>query len=381
MLKLKQIYLSRFHPLSPPYESSQEDALDWFWAAHYQAEKKKGLSGAALQSFGVELKERIDRVACKKERIARRRHMVPDYLHRDWSLMEIYRLEERESGAALGERGRKFATFVEGLFDQWYQEETPPDDLIHVTCTGYVAPSGAQKLVSKKGWGKQTTVTHAYHMGCYASMPALRMARGFLKEAGKERADIVHTELCSLHCNPALHNADQLVSQSLFADGAIKYSLGLEPAPQSYQLGAIAEQVLPGSTETMTWDVVDWGFQMSLKKEIPVLIARALPEFAASLVGPSQWEKIRADALFAIHPGGPKILDYVQDILQLEDWQVEDSAAVLQERGNMSSATLPHIWQRMVHSPRFRERGSVISFAFGPGLTMCGTAMEMRCGG
>ena len=86
-------------------------------------------------------------------------------------------------------------------------------------------PSAAQRLVAAKGWGAATRVTHAYHMGCYAAFPALRMAAGFLsapdslRASGLKRVDVVHTEMCSLHMNPLHHAAEQLVVQSLFADG------------------------------------------------------------------------------------------------------------------------------------------------------------------
>ena len=58
--------------------------------------------------------------------------------------------------------------------------EEPPDDIIHVTCTGYEAPSAVQKLAVRRGWQDRVGITHAYHMGCYASMPAVRMATGYL---------------------------------------------------------------------------------------------------------------------------------------------------------------------------------------------------------
>ena len=66
-------------------------------------------------------------------------------------------------------------------------------------------------------------MTHAYHMGCYAAMPALRIAAGFVA-TGSRRVDSSHTELCSLHLDPTDHRLEQLVVQSLFADGLIRYS-------------------------------------------------------------------------------------------------------------------------------------------------------------
>jgi hypothetical protein len=48
-------------------------------------------------------------------------------------------------------------------------------DLIHVSCSGYAAPSPAQRLLAEKRW-HSTAVTHSYHMGCYGAFPAIRTA-------------------------------------------------------------------------------------------------------------------------------------------------------------------------------------------------------------
>ena len=60
-------------------------------------------------------------------------------------------------------------------------------------------------------------------MGCYAALSAVRIAAGFVPNASR-RVDIVHTELCSLHLDPADRRLEQLIVQSLFADGMIRYS-------------------------------------------------------------------------------------------------------------------------------------------------------------
>ena len=55
----------------------------------------------------------------------------------------------------------------------------PPSDVVHVSCTGYVSPSAVQRLIERKHWNVRTQATQVYHMGCYAALPALRVAAGF----------------------------------------------------------------------------------------------------------------------------------------------------------------------------------------------------------
>lgn len=361
------MHLFDFKIIRPPFETKQEDTLNWFVEAHVKAEGN--------EEFREIIREKIWHVGCKPDRIEKRGHILSDYLHKNWEKMQVYRLDESPSGKDLSTRVKIFQEEVDKIFERYYlEEENAPDDLIHVTCTGYVSPSGAQKIISKKHWGELTTVTHAYHMGCYGSIPALRMARGFLKsEENKKRADIVHTEICSLHSNPSKHQLDQLVSQSLFADGFIKYSMGQEAKESHLKLIALKEEIIPNSVNAMTWDVVEWGFQMSLAKEIPVLITRHLPEYLKRLGA-------KKDSLFAVHPGGPKILLHVQKVLGLKDEQMAYSFQILKEFGNMSSATLPHIWERILNDPKVKNGTPIVSLAFGPGLNVAGALMEKVCG-
>jgi len=94
------------------------------------------------------------------------------------------------------------------------------------------------------------------------------------------------------------------------------------------------------------------------------------------LVEAGEREDAIGRAVFAIHPGGPKIVDQVATTLGLADEQVAFSRAVLRERGNMSSATLPHVWQAIVASPTVRDGELVVSLAFGPGLTLSGAVLR-----
>ena len=121
-----------------------------------------------------------------------------------------------------------------------------------------------------------------------------------------------------------------------------------------------------------------WGFEMTLQKEVPVLIKRHLPLFLENL---SKKSKIPLEnAIFAVHPGGPKILLYVQEILKLKDSQMEKSFETLKQYGNMSSATLPHIWQKILQDPKYPNHTPIVSLAFGPGLTIASALMEKVCG-
>lgn len=372
--------ISDFHILRPSYESQQENTFDWIAAAHLKAEDSlRGGQWAAeeRETFRENLRALIQRVGCKSNDY--RGHVIPDFLHQNWSKMDVYKLDESPQGSLLEKRQNIHQDVTESVFAKLYAKDSIPDALIHVSCTGYASPSPAQIMVSKNGWGEQTTVTNMFHSGCYASIPALNVASGFSLQQ-TPRVDIVHTELCTLHFNPTLHTAEQLVMQTLFSDGLIKYSIFPEKSPEKAALKVLAihQQVLPDSLDKMSWLLSDWGFRFTLSKEVPTVIAEHVHSFVKALCKQAQLDdrEMLQHALFAIHPGGPKIVDQIQQLLGLHDEQVMHSREILRRYGNMSSATLPHIWEALLSDPEVRAPIKIISLAFGPGLTIAGNVLE-----
>lgn len=366
--------LTGFQATRPRYELAQARSLDWLAAVHAEAEATTmALGESEKAAFAARMARVIARCACAPDKIARRGHSVADIELGGWDGNEIYDVRRSPHGAGTAARSRLFGELVAMYFDETYAAASAPEDLIHVTCTGYVAPSGAQQLVARRGW--PTRVTHAYHMGCYAAVPAVRLAAG-MSSLGSQRVDLVHTELCSLHLDPADHRIEQLVVQSLFADGMIRYSL-IPSAPHGLALLALHEQLVPDSLGAMRWIAGDHGMQMTLARDVPEQIAAVLRAFVIELYRRAGLDLGRTrDSVFAVHPGGPRIIDGVQHTLELADAQVAASRAVLLDHGNMSSATLPHVW--MVLDQTLAPRTLIASLAFGPGLTVCGALFEKR---
>jgi len=116
---------------------------------------------------------------------------------------------------------------------------------------------------------------------------------------------------------------------------------------------------------------------MNLSREVPEKIKSVLKKFSEELFiksGLSATEGLKS--IFAVHPGGPKIIDSVQQVLELSDDQISESKKILFERGNMSSATLPHVWNEILNK-NYPAGTRVVSFAFGPGLTLFGSVFEV----
>jgi predicted naringenin-chalcone synthase len=375
------LMLTNFSPRRPAREIAQVRALEWLAELHAASEASScALSDGERAEFAARFSKLMQRVACGPEQIGKRGHVSADL--GATSELELYDVSRYPRGQGSAARSRLFSEVVDAYFEQEFAaEKQAPSELVHVTCTGYVAPSGAQRLVAKKNWGERTHVTHAYHMGCYAAFPAIRIGAGQLgvparlrATAAEPRVDIVHTELCTLHLDPSDHSAEQCVVQSLFADGFIRYSLCDKSQGHGLELLALSEQILPDSAASMGWSVGDFGMHMTLSRDVPERIAGALRPFVSQLFDKADldWGATLRSTVVAVHPGGPKIIDRVREVLELSPAQVQASRDVLFECGNMSSATLPHVWHRILADESVRPGTVILSLAFGPGLSVCG---------
>lgn len=367
------MYLNNFHSIVPPYATEHEEGIKWLAKAYELSRDKQTYTEHDYLRM-------LQRVGCHENQIATRRYFLPDALASEWDEKVIYRIHENPKGMSMHRRHEFYHETVSDLFNQIYQDRTHPDDIIHISCTGYVSPSAAQKVAAKST--KRITVTHSYHMGCYGAFPALRMASGFLSNpsilGNKKSVDLVHTELCSLHLNPQDPSLEQMVIQSLFADGCIAYSMTAEAPPQGFKVHSIYEELIPDSENAMEWMVSDWGMKMSLSKDVPGMVGEVIRDLTCRWLNHRGFDcdHILKKGHFAVHPGGPKIIDQVVKNLGLSDEQVSSSRQLLLERGNMSSATLPHIWEKILHDENIPSGTQIVSYAFGPGLTICASLME-----
>lgn len=367
------MYLNNFHSIQPPYIKKQADSLKWL-AAIYKAAQ------CDQSNTEEEYNKLLQRVACSEKQINTRHFFIPDPQNTDWDTQVIYPVNDCPKGVSMHRRHEFYHKTVKKIFDDIYEYRHFPNDIIHVSCTGYVSPSAAQMVALKST--KNVTVTHSYHMGCYGAFPALRMASGFLSAQNvlgpKKSIDLVHTELCSLHLNPQDPTLEQMVIQSLFADGVIAYSMVEDKPQQGLHIKSLHEEIIPGTSDAMEWMVSDWGMKMTLSKDVPSMVGQKIRDFTLRWLSDRNEDvsRLLKDAIFAVHPGGPKIIDQVAQQLELRDDQIEGSRQLLRDRGNMSSATLPHLWERLLNDDSIPSGTPIVSFAFGPGLTICGSLME-----
>ena len=249
--------------------------------------------------------------------------------------------------------------------------------LVTVSCTGMYAPGLDIDLVKALGLATNVERTCINFMGCYAAFNALKMADATVRANPGSKVLIVSVELCSLHFQKDIDH-DQLLANSLFADGAAAVLVESEPGPgMSLALEAFHCELIPEGEEDMAWTIMDTGFEMRLSAYVPNLLggaaAQAVNQLKTSLgVKPEKIEH------FALHPGGRRILEALESALDIDPEKNEAAYEVLANYGNMSSATVLFVLKSMLHRTRPEHHDDyLLSMAFGPGLTLESALMRV----
>jgi predicted naringenin-chalcone synthase len=239
--------------------------------------------------------------------------------------------------------------------------------LITVSCTGFFAPGVDRALIEDLSLPPTIARTHVGFMGCHGALNGLRVAQAFTGADPHARVLLCAVELCSLHFQYGW-DPGQAIANAIFADGAaaVVGVAGAAAPADAWRVASSGSCVFPGSMDAMSWSIVDHGFVMTLSKNVPGLIQANLRPWLEPWLA-QQGLTLDEVASWAVHPGGPRILTAVEEALGLSARHTEDAREVFAGHGNMSSATVLFILERLraAQAPR-----PCVALGFGPGLAV-----------
>lgn len=240
-----------------------------------------------------------------------------------------------------------------------------------VTCTGYRTPGLDIELARMLPLPADARRLLVGHTGCHAALPALATTADYVAAHGRPAA-LLCLELTSLHLQPASIDPEQMVAHALFSDAAAAVVLRPGDAdPRGLRVTDVASLTDTDRREQMTWDITDLGFRMGLSAEVPDSLAEQVGPLVKDLL--SRHGHDLTDVRWAVHPGGPRILDAVEASLGLGPTALAASRKVLAEHGNCSSPTVLLVLREVLAA---REPGPIVALAFGPGLTLYAALLE-----
>jgi alkylresorcinol/alkylpyrone synthase len=246
------------------------------------------------------------------------------------------------------------------------------DDLIVVSCTGFDTP-GLDVLVAEKMNMSPLRRTAIVGMGCHGLMPGLYRATTAVQARPNTKTLILTLELCTLHLQHD-NNIRNILGSALFGDGASAAIVGHDPAADS--LAGAAPRIIDSLTysnyqtqKEMSFHPGDHGYRIHLSTKIPKIIRVQLPDLVAKLLHRNQLQ-LSDLKHWIVHPGGAKILDYLEDVMELDQHELQHARAILREYGNMSSATLLFVMDRLMQVDKPQPGDFGLMIGFGPGITL-----------
>lgn len=246
--------------------------------------------------------------------------------------------------------------------------------IITVSCTGMSAPGLEITLIEKLGLRKNIKRTSINFMGCYAAMHGLQQAHYICSADPSATVLVVCVELCTLHFQHE-PTTDNLVANSLFADGAAAAIVTSDAIASKYQINGLRlenffSQIITDGAKDMAWQISERGFLMTLSAYIPKLIEKNLKDFLNAALTDLSLVKAHISN-WAIHPGGRKILEAVAMELGLNKEELDSSYQTLRNYGNMSSPTILFVIKDILTKQNTTNTNEyTFALAFGPGLVM-----------
>ncbi|CAI9101306.1 OLC1v1038599C1 [Oldenlandia corymbosa var. corymbosa] len=257
----------------------------------------------------------------------------------------------------------------------------PVEDITHIV---YVSsseirlPGGDLYLATELGLNSNVGRVMLYFLGCYGGVTGLRVAKDIAENNPGSRVLLTTSETTILGFRPP--NKDRpydLVGAALFGDGAAAVIIGVDPIQGKespfMELNYAVQQFLPGTNSVIDGRLSEEGINFRLGRDLPQKIEDNIETFCLKLMSKVPDLKDFNDLFWAVHPGGPAILNRLENTLNLTNDKLECSRRALMDFGNVSSNTIFYVMEYMrEHLKREDAEEWGLALAFGPGITFEG---------
>lgn len=237
--------------------------------------------------------------------------------------------------------------------------------LVTASCSGFFAPGIDCELIERLGLNRGVRRVNVGFMGCHAAINALSVARAFCQSDPSATALVCSAELCSLYMQYGW-DRERVLANALFADGAATAVLAQSNEDSLWSIQATGSFIVPDTAQHIQWCIGDNGFEMRLSAEVPEILSRYLRPWVQGFLA-SEGLSLPQIGSWAIHPGGPRIVQSAQEALGIDPQCTEASLDTLAQFGNMSSPTLLFVIQSLIEK---NAELPCVAMAFGPGLAI-----------
>lgn len=264
----------------------------------------------------------------------------------------------------------------------WGRPVSAITHLVYVSSSEVRLPGGDLYLATGLGLSPETRRVMLYFAGCSGGVAGLRVAKDIAENNPGSRVLLATSETTIIGYKPP--SADRpydLVGVALFGDGAGAMIIGSDPdsglEKSLFELHAAAQEFLPGTEKTIDGRLTEEGISFKLDRELPQVIEDNVEGFVGKLMGVVGFDKECYNKMFwAVHPGGPAILNRIEKRLDLVPEKLIASRRALMDYGNASSNTIVYVLEYMLEESskmkKVEESEWGLILAFGPGITFEG---------
>lgn len=247
-----------------------------------------------------------------------------------------------------------------------WQPETI-DYIITVSCTGIMIPSLDAYLINKLNLRQDIVRLPVTEMGCVGGVSGIIYAKNFLKANPNKRAVVIAVESPTATFQLDDYSMANIVSAAIFGDGAACVLLSSYENEVGPTIVDEAMYHFYDKENMMGFELTNNGLKMILDIEVPDTIEEHFPAIIHPFLERNNLKIEDIDHLI-FHPGGKKIVNLVEGLFSDLGKNIDDTKEVLRLYGNMSSATVLYVLERIMdNKPKDGDKGVMLSF--GPGFT------------
>ena len=241
------------------------------------------------------------------------------------------------------------------------------DFLAVCTCTGYVCPDIASRLIAHMSFRRDVQRDSIVGLGCAGAVPALQRATDFVRANPGRKALLLAVEICST-CYYLDETLETVIGNAICADGAAAFLVGAE------QTGTKYPRVVDFETFIDSEHIEEVGLQHRGGK-LRIVLGISIQHLAGRMIEHALRPLLERNGLsrsdirfWVVHPGGRRVIHKVQSHCGLTDEQLRFSRTVLRNYGNMSSPTVMFVLEEVVRNgdPQMGDWGVMV--ALGPGM-------------
>lgn len=260
------------------------------------------------------------------------------------------------------------------------------DLIVFVSSTGMSTPSIDAYLINERPFKESIIRMPLWGLGCGGGAMGISRAVEWLQQHPTKTAVVVCAELCSLTFQQHDFRTSNIVGTALFGDGVAATLLVGDDSPYKNNLPevklkaeSVSSFIKKGTANIMGWHVTSTGFEVIFSKKIPRLVKSIWQQHFTQFL---QGLHISIDELHSLvaHPGGRKVLEEMEKVVEGKASLLQNSYDVLKHHGNMSSATVMYVLKKYIESSfknidNESKRWAILS-ALGPGF--CSELIAMR---